>query len=525
MFFLKIKPTGSSYIRTSVFLPVIRLPRSTAIKRRVMIFVYVLDDEAPDFDCLALSIVSVRSTTSASSVLRVVCDARQPASTIARLKTMGIDDVVFVPLPDGARSLVSLSPALLLFHTFQSTTSIPKVDSCCFLDPFSMAIKDLSSIVEDLDHMDDAMGHQYGHVSEKGAIIDVLGATPSDQLPFLVRSPIETLHRLSTSAQITIRFFEANVLSSTGSLDITRTFHRCLTAADASQLLLKSQSAALESRASTWNLEDRRFLRKGPTRYYYPILLQSRPDRVRHVAEMRRVLSPGATRIVDAVDGKRDLDASAIAGLVAAGFLVPPFDDAFVPGRSITINNVAAFLSHRRAVERFLQDAGDDENAVGIVLEDDVILLPSDRDIDRSRLDCMVDRILDAFDLGQSSQSSQSSHPDVVQLYIMPQQGPMIRPPTFGVSNTSRVSLIRSPVGTWGMQCYMMRPAGARKLLRGLWPMRGAVDEQLTRLILGTDGPFSLYCLIGEQVLLEDDVGAPSATQENPTLVADVFRG
>ena len=54
----------------------------------------------------------------------------------------------------------------------------------------------------------------------------------------------------------------------------------------------------------------------------------------------------------------------------------------------------------------------------------------------------------------------------------------------------------------------MMRLEGAKKLLEGFAVMRGAADEQISR-IPGLD----LRCLVGPPILEEDTTNAPSVTQ------------
>jgi hypothetical protein len=75
-----------------------------------------------------------------------------------------------------------------------------------------------------------------------------------------------------------------------------------------------------------------------------------------------------------------------------------------------------------------------------------------------------------------------------------------------------------SPESNWGMQCYMMRLEGAKKLLEGFETMKGAADEQISR-IPGLD----LRCLVGRPIIEEDTTSAPSVTQSGaPRFVKDV---
>ena len=252
---------------------------------------------------------------------------------------------------------------------------------------------------------------------------------------------------------------------------------------------------------------------------YYPILLRGRGDREAHVETMRRELEPtGAPfEVITAVDGATELCGAALSALVEKGFLSPPFSDEFVPGRRLVVNNVAAFLSHVRAIERVAADLeaaeAEGRHVVGAVLEDDVVFVGGGE-----RFHDLLVRTADAVWSRPFVETEDKS--TVVQMYLMPNQVMKLYPMTMQSAPTSESEhcIMRSPEGTWGMQCYLMRSEGARKLLEGFRTLRGAVDEQISR-IPGLD----LRCLSGPPALIEDVFGAPSVTGSLPRYVDEIL--
>ena len=233
---------------------------------------------------------------------------------------------------------------------------------------------------------------------------------------------------------------------------------------------------------------------------YYAVLLESRPERVAIVDDMKKALPEGSLTVVGAVDGRKELDAARLSALTLSGFLEPLYYDAYVPDRPMLVNTVASFMSHVRALKRLVEDLETDgnPNAVGVILEDDVrFLVPFHR------------KIVDTCRAVWWEEGGSSA--DVVQMFVMPMQrifvNPIVRYGQRRPRHDEHV-VIRSPESNWGMQCYMMRLEGAKKLLEGFAVMRGAADEQISR-IPGLD----LRCLVGPPILEEDTTNAPSVTQ------------
>ena len=233
---------------------------------------------------------------------------------------------------------------------------------------------------------------------------------------------------------------------------------------------------------------------------YCVILLRGRPERETMVERLRARL-PNLT-VIDAVDGSC-MGEKELRELQEVGFLPssPPYEDAFIPGRKLTVNNVAAFLSHRRAIEAaaaaYKASAPTDEQA-WVVFEDDVALRPS--------FHWVMDGVLRAV---------RSRRIDLVHLYVMPGNRACFRR-----ARNPMYTLAPTPRGLWGMQAYMITcREAAETLSAGLWPMRGAVDEQFTRV-----PDLQSYTLNGPPILDEDCEAAPSVTNAGrPRLVCDLL--
>jgi GR25 family glycosyltransferase involved in LPS biosynthesis len=234
---------------------------------------------------------------------------------------------------------------------------------------------------------------------------------------------------------------------------------------------------------------------------FYSVHLSRRPERAAKVAEASAALEAQVRRrghysnirIVEAVDGAAELDQRRMHELVDSGFLTTcaplPLDEfTRVPLR---VSNVAAFLSHRLALARFVAEGA----AYAVILEDDVSLRP--------RFYEAVERVVRTLDTKWAAA-------DVVQLHVMPSQRlEFVR--TWDPECCGTWRLASSPTGTWGMQAYLVTRMGAEALLRpgGLWPMRGAVDEQLSRV----SAPIRLRALVGCPTVVDEDTrAAPSVT-------------
>jgi GR25 family glycosyltransferase involved in LPS biosynthesis len=248
---------------------------------------------------------------------------------------------------------------------------------------------------------------------------------------------------------------------------------------------------------------------EGPR--FMAIQLSGRPERVRHVDAMRRLLP--SLEVVEAIDGAAELDGAALRSLVSSGFVLPgSTDDAYVvPRRPILVNNVAAFLSHRRALARVA-----DGTRVGVVLEDDVELLGD---------------FLEAARVATEAMLADPEGVEFVQLYVMPDQLAVVRPKAWtprrhilagdGHGRNGRESrlwsLVPKPTYSWGLHAYAVSPAGAAKLLAHLWPMLGAVDEQLPRLSGSAVAMHVLFDERGGAAVLRESTSAPSVTNETTT--------
>ena len=244
---------------------------------------------------------------------------------------------------------------------------------------------------------------------------------------------------------------------------------------------------------------------------FYTVHLSQRRERAAKVAEARVELArqasvrglPGMViRTVEAVDGAAELGTDArMRELVDSGFLSScsplPLDE--YTGVPLRTNNVAAFMSHRRALERVVTDRVE----YAVIVEDDVVFRP--------RFYEAVERVVRALE----SEPPRQAAADVVQLHVMPTQR-MDYMQTWDpdrCGTTWRLAL--SPSGTWGMQAYLVTAAAAAALLRpgGLWPMRGAVDEQLSRIDTGV---VRLRALVGYPTVVDEDTrSAPSVTAES----------
>lgn len=233
---------------------------------------------------------------------------------------------------------------------------------------------------------------------------------------------------------------------------------------------------------------------RAPNYFAYAVTLTSRPERIAHVETLKFAIPH--LIIIDAIDGSR-LGRRELGEL--NGFLKEPFVDEFVPGRLITVNQVAAFLSHKRALETFLEESR--EFSYGVIFEDDVVLYDDFQDTLNSTI-----REMSEWDI------------DVVQMYLLPLQRNSVRPVTLSLKFPSDKELVPSGPGTWGMQTYVVSRKGAKKLLDGLETMRGSVDEQLSRI----EG-LNLFAYVGPNVLEEDTKNAPSVTNSRPRTVAEVM--
>ena len=242
---------------------------------------------------------------------------------------------------------------------------------------------------------------------------------------------------------------------------------------------------------------------------FFAILLPGRPDRAEKVEAMRRLI-PSLT-VLEAVDGAR-LEPEELRRMVASGFLVPGADgslvDAYVTAerRRLSRGNLGAFLSHRQAMARVaaLADAQPGGGPrYGVVLEDDVVLRPG-----------FLEAVALLTSVCDGLREQGGVVPDVVNMYVFEQQRQFF--PQFAAAAAAEAAgevpsaaLVPTPEGLWGLQAYFMPPAGASKALGALWPMRGAVDEQVTRVGLNSLTLVGATVLDGEVIKSYTNTTAP----------------
>ena len=390
---------------------------------------------------------------------------------------IGVAAVVVVPASAGTLT-ERVRSALLLSACTATTWAL-------VVDPRTLFTKDV--LAEAVHLLDDAGGPAVG-----------LWPPGGDTMPFAMRPT-------SDDAKKTFEGFSAR--SAAGELRDGVGMHLCVDAASMAVGLLGARALMVADEADGRALataERRRdnTTTKPPRVRFYAVLLERRSERVAMVDAMRTSLR--MLEVVPAVDGAAELGEAELKALADAGFLVPPFVHEFGGGGgAFAVNQVASFLSHRKAIARVAEDCRAGLCDFGVVLEDDVELRPG--------FAAAVEAV------ASSSSSSQGNEVDVVQLYVMPSQRMSFRK-TWDRAPCVR-ELKRSPPGTWGMQAYLIAGADAAdKLLRGLWPMRGATDEQLSRV-----PGLELYALTGCQLLREDDAAAPSVTAASPRTVRDVI--
>ena len=205
---------------------------------------------------------------------------------------------------------------------------------------------------------------------------------------------------------------------------------------------------------------------------FYVVCLMNRPDRVEKVKIMQTMI-PNLV-IVPAVDGSL-MNKEDFQKLVDEGFLVADkklgYIDNYIKGRPLTVGNVGSFLSHRKTIEMVSKQ----DKKYGIVLEDDIKLYDDFMDNIKGVVGAIKD--LD-FDL--------------LHMFIFDSQRRV-----FPATDTPQ--LVKTPEGLWGLQCYLMTNVSAKKVWERLFPMKGATDEQITRI--GLNG----YTLNGLD-LLEGEV-------------------
>jgi GR25 family glycosyltransferase involved in LPS biosynthesis len=186
---------------------------------------------------------------------------------------------------------------------------------------------------------------------------------------------------------------------------------------------------------------------------FYCVCLVNRPERIESLNKIKKVI-PNIV-VIEAVDGKY-FTKDDIIKMTQDGFLVPNeqgrYLDSYVRGRPLSVGNIGAFVSHRKALEAISKQ----DKKYGIIIEDDVVILEDFLE--------NVENILN---------QSKNLDLDWLNLYVFESQRSAV---------PSQQCLFKIPTGLWGMQLYVVPKEKAQNVLNGLWPMKGAVDEQITRV-------------------------------------------
>lgn len=186
-----------------------------------------------------------------------------------------------------------------------------------------------------------------------------------------------------------------------------------------------------------------------PIKFYIISLKNTSSDRKLNSQKIAKKL-PNVT-IVEAINGS-ELTKQDLEQFVLDGYLLPPFEDEYVTGRSIMVNQFACLLSHKKALDLASKELKTNECA--IIIEDDVDILDNFLKV--------VKEIKLRFD---------SSGDDIINLFVNDHDS--------SVRNNKRDILVPTPKGLWGTVCYMTKAGSFR---HNLIPMRGALDEQLTNM-------------------------------------------
>lgn len=203
---------------------------------------------------------------------------------------------------------------------------------------------------------------------------------------------------------------------------------------------------------------------------FYCVCLVNRPDRIENLKQIQKVI-PNIV-VIEALDGKYITKAD-ILKYTEEGFLIPQngkYVDSYITGRPLNVGNIGAFVTHKTAIEAISKQ----DKKYGIIIEDDIVL---------------QDRFLE--NLEDIIEHSKNLDFDLLHLYIFESQRQIFP--------QNEKCFVKTPVGLWGLQLYMIKKTNAVNVLKALWPMLGAVDEQITRM--GLKG----YTMSGVQ-LIEGEV-------------------
>jgi GR25 family glycosyltransferase involved in LPS biosynthesis len=204
---------------------------------------------------------------------------------------------------------------------------------------------------------------------------------------------------------------------------------------------------------------------------FYCVCLVNRPERIESLKKIQNVI-PNIV-VIEALDGKY-LTKDDIQKYTDDGFLKPingRYVDNYIRGRALTVGNVGSFITHRKAIEAISKQ----DKKYGIVIEDDVVL---------------EDGFLE--NLENIIEHSKNLDFDLLHLYIFESQRRMFP--------QDKQCLVKTPVGLWGLQLYMIKNTNANNVLKALWPMLGATDEQITRMGLKGYTLVGLHLIQGEVI-------------------------
>jgi GR25 family glycosyltransferase involved in LPS biosynthesis len=200
---------------------------------------------------------------------------------------------------------------------------------------------------------------------------------------------------------------------------------------------------------------------------FYCVCLVNRPERIESLNKIKEVIPD--IEVIEALDGKF-LTKEDIMRYKEEGFLLPKpngkYTDDYIKGRPLNVGNVGSFITHRNAMKAISKQ----KKKFGVVIEDDVVLL----DGFLENLENIIEHVKDVeFDL--------------IHLYVFESQR--------NIFPKDKQNLVKTPIGLWGLQLYMMKNTHADKVYKSLFPMLGATDEQITRM--GLNG----YVLTGLELI------------------------
>lgn len=201
---------------------------------------------------------------------------------------------------------------------------------------------------------------------------------------------------------------------------------------------------------------------------FYVVCLTNRPDRVKNVELMKKMIPD--LIIVNAIDGN-SLTKEDIEDYTEEGLLIKNeqgYMDQYIKDRPMSVGNVGSFLSHMKAIGM----VANQEKKYGIVLEDDIKL----HDDFFEKLNIVLTEQVNELDF------------DIVHLYIFPSQQKVF-------PKVIKPHIHKTPIGLYGLQCYLMKKITASTVLHKLYPMLSATDIQITRVGLKS------YTLNGMQLI------------------------